>query len=64
MKRAFVIVGIVVGLIGIAIVLPALANYGRPGGLAHDAAGSLVLGILIVLVGGSATIRGFCMRRA
>jgi hypothetical protein len=52
MKRAFIIIGIVAALIGITIILPALANYGRPGAMAIDAAG------------GSLAIVGFCKRFA
>jgi len=37
MKRVFMFGGIAVALIGTAIILPALANYGRPAPMANDA---------------------------
>jgi len=59
MKRAFIIIGIVAVLIGITIILPALANYGRPGAMSSDALRSLVLGSVVTAAGASLTIVAF-----
>ena len=62
MKRAFIVIGILAALIGITIILPALANYGRAGALAGDAVRALVVGSLVTVAGGSAIIIGFRKR--
>ena len=64
MKRAFIIIGIVAVLIGITIILPALANYGRPGAMSSDALRSLVLGSVVTAAGASLTIVAFRKRCA
>ncbi len=47
MKRVSIFIGVVAALIGIAIVLPALANYGRSGPMSNEAVKFLVLGSLV-----------------
>ena len=46
------------------IILPALANYGRPGTMASDALRSLVLGSVVIAAGGSLAIVAFRKRCA
>jgi hypothetical protein len=64
MRRAFVISGIVTALIGVTIILPALANYGRPGALVGDAVRALVIGSVVVAAGGGALWHGLRKRSA
>jgi hypothetical protein len=64
MKRAFIVIGIVAVLIGVSIILPALANYGRPGAMSSDALRNLVLGSIVAAAGGSLAIVGFRKRWA
>jgi asparagine N-glycosylation enzyme membrane subunit Stt3 len=62
MKRAFIVIGILATLIGISIILPALANYGHPGAMASNALRAVVAGSLITVAGASVTIFGFRKR--
>ena len=64
MKRMFILIGTVAALIGVAVILPALANYGRPGPMANDALKFLVLGSLVGIAGGSAIFHGVRKRKA
>ena len=58
MKRIFIFSGIVTALVGVAVILPALANYGRPGPMASDALKFLLLGSFVTIAGGSAIFHG------
>jgi hypothetical protein len=64
MKRISIFIGIVAGLLGIAIVLPALANYGQSGPMSTQAVEFLVLGSFVALAGGSAIFHGVRKRKA
>ena len=64
MKRVLIFVGIVVALIGAAIILPALANYGRPAPMANDAIRFAMTGGFLTVAGAAAIIHGVRKRRA
>ena len=64
MKRVFIFIGIVAALMGVAFILPALANYGRPGPMASDALKFLLLGSFVTIAGGSAIFHGVRKRKA
>ena len=64
MKRVFILVGIAVALVGAAIILPALANYGRPGPLASDAIRLVVTGGILIIAGAAGIFHGVRKRRA
>ena len=63
MKRVFLLLGIVAVVLGVGLILPALANYGHPGSMVNDALRFLVVGILAVVVGGVSISRGVRKRR-
>jgi len=62
-KRALIVIGIAVALIGISVILPASANYGRSGPMAIQAVRSLVLGSVITAAGGGAIFFGARARK-
>ena len=64
MKRVFIFAGIVVALIGTAVILPALANYGRPAPMANDAIRFALTGALLTIAGAAAIIHGVRKRQA
>lgn len=64
MKRLLILTGILVALVGVAVILPALANYGRPGPIAKKAARVLFAGSLVSLAGGAAILYGVRRRSA
>lgn len=64
MKRVSIFIGIVAALTGTAIILPALANYGRPGAMSNEAVKFFVLGSLVAVAGGSAILHGVLKRKA
>ena len=55
--------GIAVALIGTAIILPALANYGRPAPMANDAIRFALTGGFLIIGGAAAIIHGVRNRR-
>jgi hypothetical protein len=64
MKRLFVLIGIVAVLLGVGLILPALANYGRPGPMVNDSVRFLLLGVLAVVIGCASLFHGIQKRRA
>jgi hypothetical protein len=58
MNRVFISAGIAVALIGAAIILPAVANYGRPGSMANDAIRFALAGGLLTIAGAAAIFHG------
>ncbi|MDB6024775.1 MAG: hypothetical protein JWM68_998 [Verrucomicrobiales bacterium] len=64
MKRISIFIGVVAALIGVTVILPALANYGRTGPMANDALKFLLLGSLVSIAGGSAIFHGVRKRKA
>jgi hypothetical protein len=64
MKHVFIFIGIVAALLGTTVVLPALANYGRPGPMSNDALKFVLVGSLVILAGGTAIFHGLRKRRA
>ena len=64
MKRILILIGIAAVLFGVAVILPALANYGRPGPMGNDALKFLVLGSLVSIAGGSGIFHGVRKRKA
>ena len=63
MKRVFTFAGIAIALIGIAIILPALANYGCPGPMANDAIRFALTGGLLTIAGAASIFHGVRKRR-
>jgi hypothetical protein len=65
MKRVFLLigVGIVAILLGVGLILPALANYGRPGPVVNDALRFLLVGVLMVVAGSASIFCGIRKRR-
>jgi hypothetical protein len=59
MKRVFLLIGLVAVVLGVGLILPALANYGRPGPMLNDALRFFVVGILAVVAGGASIFHGF-----
>ena len=53
MKRLLILTGILMALLGMAVVLPALANYGHPGPMAKKAQMILLAGSLVTVAGGA-----------
>jgi hypothetical protein len=49
MKKIIITAGVVGVLVGMSIVMPALANYGNEGPMSRQASGALLLGIGLVL---------------
>ena len=64
MKRLFLLVGILAIVLGVGLILPALANYGRPGPLMNDALRFLLVGVLAVVAGVASIFHGIRKRRA
>jgi hypothetical protein len=64
MKRLFIFAGIAAALIGTAIILPALANYGRPGPMANDAITFALTGGLLAITGVATIFHGVRKSRA
>jgi len=64
MKRLLILSGILTVLLGIAVVLPALANYGHPGPMAKRALRVLLAGSLVTVAGGAVIAYGVRKSRA
>ena len=65
MKRTLIaLLGIFSVLVGIAMILPALAKYNHEGTMVHDAAVGFLFGIPLTLAGISAAIYSFKKRKA
>jgi 4-hydroxybenzoate polyprenyltransferase len=65
MKRGVIIsVGIVGVLIGMAFVMPAVAQYQHEGAMSHGEPWLFLLGSLLTLAGCGAAVRGMITRRA
>jgi hypothetical protein len=62
-KPVFLLIGMVGIIAGVGLILPALANYGRPGPMVADAFRFLLLGVLAVMAGGVSIIHGARKRR-
>jgi hypothetical protein len=64
MKRLLILTGILTALIGIAIILPGLANYRRPNPRANDALRVVLAGSLVTVAGGAVIVYGARKRPA
>jgi hypothetical protein len=64
MKRLLILTGILTALLGIAVLLPALANYGHPGPMAKKAEMLLLAGSLVTVAGGAVIAYGVRKSRA
>lgn len=64
MKRLLILTGILIALVGITVILPALANYGRPSPMTKKAPMVLLAGSLVTLAGGTVIVLGARKSRA
>jgi hypothetical protein len=64
MKRLLILTGILIALVGTAMILPALANYGHPVPMAKDARRALLAGSLLTAAGGAVLLYGTRKRQA
>jgi hypothetical protein len=64
MKRLLILTGILTALVGIAVILPALANYGHPGPVVKKAPMVLLAGSLVTFAGGAVILYGVRKSRA
>jgi len=64
--KRIVIIGNGIGgvLIGLALILPALAQHRRDGAMTNESVVALIIGCLLMLGGGSTTFCGFTLRKA
>ena len=63
MKLTVILVGIVVALMGLGMILPALANYGHPHPFSERAIIGLVIAVVLVTTGASAIFYGIKLRK-
>ena len=63
MKRIIILVGILVALLGLGMILPALANYGRPHPFSDRAITGLVIAGVLVIMGTSTIYCGIKLRK-
>jgi hypothetical protein len=64
MKRGLIIAGIVGVLVGMAFVMPAVAQYLHEGAMSHGEPWLFLLGGLLTVAGCGAAIRGMIKSRA
>ena len=65
MKRTFkIILGIIAVLVGMAFVMPALAQWRHEGSMTGLSVALLLLGAVMTLAGAGAAIQGVAKRRA
>ena len=63
MKLTVILVGIVVALMGLGMILPALANYGQPHPFSERAITGLIIALVLVTTGASAIYYGIKLRK-
>ena len=65
MKRIIIIGnGVACTLIGLALVMPALAQYRHEGGMTNESVVALIIGAFLMLGGGGTALCGFTLRKA